>query len=102
MFTLYIDELLLELKKARLGCHIGNTFIGSMSYADDVVLVSPTLSSLKLMLDICQEFGPAYDVRFNPGKYNLLHFSMSDDSKYGLYLNIVYIYCVTFIVFNVF
>ena len=26
------------------------------------------------MLDICHVFGAAYDVRFNPGKYNLIHF----------------------------
>ena len=64
-----------------------------MSYVDDVVL-SPTVSSLKLMLDICHEFGTAYDVRFNPNKYNLLHFSMSDDTIDGLYFNNVYIDCV--------
>ena len=94
LFTLYMDELLLKLKKAGFGCHIGNTFVGGMSYADDVVLLSPTVSSLKLMLDICHEFGAAYDVRFNPNKYNLLHFSMSDDTIDGLYFNNVYIDCV--------
>ena len=62
-----------------------------MSYADDVVLLSPTLSSLKLMLDICHEFGTAYDVRFNPDNYNLLNFSTSDDAIDGLYCNNVYI-----------
>ena len=66
---------------------------GSMSFADDVVLLSPTLISLKLMLDICHQFGTVYDVRFNPDKYNL-HFSMSDDAIDGLYFNNVYIECV--------
>ena len=94
LFTLYMDELLVKLKKTGFGCHIGNTFVGSMSYADDVVLLSPTLSSLKQMLDISHEFGAVYDVRFNPDKYNLLHFSMSDVAIDGLYFNNVYINCV--------
>ena len=65
-----------------------------MSYADEVVLLSPTLSSLKLMLYICHDVVAAYDVRAKPDKYNLLHFSMPDDAIDGLYFNNVYIDCV--------
>ena len=46
LFTIYIDELLLRLKSQHLGCHIG------YMYADDVILLAPTLFSLRIMLDV--------------------------------------------------
>ena len=37
LFTVYFDELLLELKDSGYGCWIGNTFCGALAYADDVL-----------------------------------------------------------------
>ena len=77
LFTVYMDVLLLRLKRAGLGCHIGNFFMGSVGYADDVVLLAPTVHALKSMLNICDNFGTEYQVLFNASKYQLLHYSTS-------------------------
>ena len=69
-----MDDLILKLKKTGFGCHIGKTFAGSKGYADDVVLLSLTLSSLKLMHYTYCEFGSTYYVRLTPGKFSMLHF----------------------------
>ena len=37
LFNIYIDTLL-ELKESGYGCHINNTFVGALCYADDVTL----------------------------------------------------------------
>ena len=52
LFTSYVDELLTRLRDAHLGCHIGSLFCGVLGYADDVVILAPTLYSLMVMLDI--------------------------------------------------
>lgn len=55
LFNVYIDVLLQRLSSSGRGCHIGNVFVGAIGYADDIVLLSPSVSSLKKMLNICQE-----------------------------------------------
>jgi len=46
LFCLYIDNLLIQLAQSAVGCHIGNTFVGALAYADDIVMVAPTPSAL--------------------------------------------------------
>ena len=46
----------LLLKQSGLGCHVGLTYAGPFEYADDIALVAPSLSSLKQMISICEEF----------------------------------------------
>ena len=48
--------MLLCLQRAGLGCHISNTYMGALSYADDITLISPSLYGLNRMLDICNKF----------------------------------------------
>ena len=50
LFSLYIDELFLLLKKSGMGCHVGLTYAGACRYADDIALVAPSLTSLKQMI----------------------------------------------------
>ena len=51
LFTIYLELLLYELKDHGLGCHIHTKFMAAL--ADDVVLVAPSLYSLKNMLKLC-------------------------------------------------
>ena len=51
-----MDRLLLYLQRSSLGCHINNTYMGALSYADDITLISPSLYGLNRMLDICNKF----------------------------------------------
>ena len=38
LFCIYNDGLLVRLKQSKIGCLIGNTFVGALAYADDVTL----------------------------------------------------------------
>ena len=71
----YMNELFKELRKSRIGCHIGDMYVGVLVYADDVTLLSPTLSALKSMLQIADKFGKDYNIIFNVKKYQFLVFS---------------------------
>ena len=48
MFALYMDDMLENLKRSNLGCHIGNVFFGGLGYADDSILLTLSISALNL------------------------------------------------------
>ena len=78
LFIVYMDVLLTRLKNSGIGCHIGNTFCGAIGYADDVSLLCPSLSSLRMLLNITDLFGREFNVDVNPNKYQLLVYRNND------------------------
>ena len=56
---------------AGIGCHIGNFYVDTLAYADDVVLIAPTASAMRKMLAICDSFAIEYCVSFNAFNANL-------------------------------
>ena len=72
LFCLYIDGLLVALSKAGVGCFIGNNFVGALAYADDIVLLAPSASALRIMLAICDNYANEYCISFNANKSKCL------------------------------
>ena len=56
LFTIYIDDLLGDLCKLGVGCHWDSLFAGALCYADDLVLLAPCPSALRIMLNCCENF----------------------------------------------
>ena len=71
-----MDGLIQKLKHSGIGCDIGRTYCGVFGYADDLVIVSPTLFGLRQMIEICEEYAPEMDLLFNPKKSKLLCYKM--------------------------
>ena len=63
LFNLYVDELIYELEASDV-CVCGK-FFGCIMYADDLLLLSASVSDLQYMLDICYKFGVENDIMFN-------------------------------------
>ena len=78
LFSLYIDPLLKDLKNSKLGCHFGNLNANAFAYADDVIILAPSCSSLKSLLKICEKYANEFFLSFNPDKCTLLIFADSD------------------------
>ena len=76
LFTLYIDGLLCQLQQSNVGCHLGSIYAGAFGYADDIVLLAPTLSALKYMVTICESYAEQYKILFNPQKSKLMCFNV--------------------------
>ena len=74
LFGIYIDDLLLKLKRIGIGCHVGHYFFGALGYADDIILLCPTLSGLKEMIKICESYAAEHSIAFNGAKSKLLIF----------------------------
>ena len=75
LFSIYVDDLLKELRVNSTGCHVNTMFCGAFAYADDIVLLSPTVTGLKSMVDVCQNYSKRFDINFNPNKSQLITFS---------------------------
>ena len=42
LFCVYLDELIIELRKLGLGCYMAGLWMGACSYADDLLLLAPS------------------------------------------------------------
>ena len=51
------DDLLMELAESGVGCHWDGLFVGALAYADDLTLLAPSPSALRMLLRICERFG---------------------------------------------
>ena len=56
------------------------SFCGTFSYADDILILAPTLTSVHHMLFICEEFAKEYEVIFNSSKSKILVFPYLEDN----------------------
>ena len=87
LFTLYIDKLLIKLKLSGVGCFLNNTYIGALSYADDITLLCPSIRGLNEMLSICCEFGDNCNIVFNPKKTVCIKFGDKVNEFENVYMN---------------
>jgi hypothetical protein len=74
LFSVYIDNLLCKFKELHLGCHIGDVCCGIIGYADDILLLAPTVQSLAHMIKLCEDYAIDYDIKFNGTKSQLMIF----------------------------
>ena len=72
LFTVYLDELLQRLSHLDIGCHIGHHYVGSVCYADDIALLAPSHSALRILLRECESFAADYNLIFNASKTQLI------------------------------
>ena len=75
LFCIYVDVLLKRLADSGIGCYVGTNFAGAVSYADDLTLLAPSLSSAQHLLDVCESFAREYSVEFNSTKTQVLLFN---------------------------
>jgi len=72
LFSIYIDDLITQLRCSGYGAYIGNLYLGSILYADDIALLSGSCRSMQIMLDICTEYSHIWDIQFNPDKSQVM------------------------------
>ena len=73
-FSVYVDDLIGELRKSGYGCYIASQFVACIFYADDVALLSPTLFGMQKLIDICSSYGQANAISYNQKKTKVMYF----------------------------
>ena len=58
---------------------IGHHFVGVFGYADDIILICPSVAGIKKMIKICEDYANEHSIKFNGNK-----------SKYIVFGNYVY------------
>ena len=54
LFAVYVNDVILNLHKSGLGCHIKNLCFNAFMYADDLLLLSISVCDLQQMINICK------------------------------------------------
>ena len=65
LFCIYIDDLIKELRKKRDGCWVNGGYVGIIVYADDVVLISPSIDGLQNMINSCNKYAKSHNLTFS-------------------------------------
>jgi len=53
-------------------CYIGMSFVGTLVYVDDIVLIAPTPNAMRIFLAIFNDFAGQYNIVLNAEKSKFL------------------------------
>jgi len=68
LFSIYIDSVLDILDSSNLGCFINNRCVNSFLYADDLILISPSVHGLQALLSLASVSFLNLGFEINPSK----------------------------------
>ena len=72
----YTDDLSAALCDTGISCHINDGCTNSLSYADDMGLLAPTVYALQNLINVCQVYAAKHDIVYNTTK--TMHDSPTD------------------------
>jgi hypothetical protein len=72
LYKTYINELLLTLERNRVATHIGTTYVGCPTVADDLALLANCTPDLQLMLDVTNSFANREKYVIHPEKSTII------------------------------
>lgn len=74
LFNMYTNQLIEELSSTRAGCRIGDVSVNNLSYADDMVLLSPSANGLRRLVAICEKYAAEHYLTYNVKKSEVMIF----------------------------
>ncbi|CAF1136071.1 unnamed protein product, partial [Brachionus calyciflorus] len=79
LFSVYIEGLIERVEKLKVGIFIGGVKVDIIVYADDVLLISTSLSGLQKQLDVVHKYGIDNEIKYNPEKTVYLRFGTTEN-----------------------
>ena len=76
-----LDTVLAELEDSKLGCFINRMCFNSFMYADDLILISSSVSDLECMLKICERIFIKLDMPVNLNKSHCIRIGPRFNAK---------------------
>ena len=74
LLSVYLHDLLCELRQVNVGCYMNGYFMGAVICADYITLLGPTRSSILSILNVCDVYARNMDILFNPASTVLVDF----------------------------
>ena len=72
LFALFVNELLICLKSSNLGCYIKGICFNSVMFADDLLILSLSITHLQRMINICYQVLSSCHLELNSKKSSCL------------------------------
>ena len=72
LFAVYVDDLSDKHLNNELGCSMGDNKINHILYADDLILISPSVKSLQNQIDTCKEYFVKHHLTVNAEKTKVM------------------------------
>ena len=76
-YCLYVDDLLVKLRKSGIGCYYLHYFAAALFYADNMAIMAPSVKGLITLLKICGDYCAEFDICLNAAKSQLMYFGKS-------------------------
>ena len=73
-FALYIDGIISVIHRSNFGCYIGAVPVNIFLYADDIILLAPSVNALQKMLTLCEHYLKYVDMALNANKSVCIRF----------------------------
>lgn len=74
LFNIFINLFITRLRSDNVGCYVDGYFCGCFMYADDIILLSPSIKGLQCMLDNCFTSSIHLSLTFNCAKSHCICF----------------------------
>ena len=65
LFTLFVNMFIVKMRHLNVGCAINRTFLGFIIYADDLIVLSASVTGLQAMLDCYNQVSNSLLLKFN-------------------------------------
>ena len=65
MFSVYLDDLLKELRALQLGYHIGRYRLGTCGFVYDLFLMAPCRDVFQRMRNVCEQYAVEHHLVFS-------------------------------------
>ena len=89
MFQVFVNELLLMLKRSCYCIKLNGIRISSPAYADDLTIISLSSEGLQALLSIANRFSRKWRLSFNSDKCKILVFGEDDKTNFKISGNII-------------
>ena len=74
LFSMFIDDLVVDINKTGKGVPLDSDIIASLLYADDVAILAENVSDLQSILNVVDQWCQAWGININPSKSKAIHF----------------------------
>ena len=74
LFTVFINDLIIMLRKEGVGCYVRSMFLASIMFADDLALCAPSRHAMQQLIKVCETYCSHYNLTFNTRKTKCMVF----------------------------
>jgi hypothetical protein len=78
LYTIFVQDLLLELESQCLGFQLGDIYIGTPTCADDIALIESNKDNLQIMINVIGKYAKQHHYRIHPMKTKIIQYSTTN------------------------